>query len=334
MNDSKGCLAVYRAPCLLCCLNRKLMNIKHLLETLHDRFTPMFWKFHNFCHDVGVGYSENKDLPDSDVQVKILSSNGIHDIESITVIPSPGGKYPQYTTTVLLHAAGVAHDEKQPHLIKKYDLGYKVGDYVWVVDGIDGNGDDMYKLGICRRIEWNPNSYGMSFPECDYPIVEMQVPSMNQTWIRRHNWIKPCEFQPGDCVCYSDVNPMTYEDEICYGIVTGYLDYDHAFFVSSFDFDNNDMSTIDAQFRLKYKPSCVETSKLSHSAHMSIDKKESTDGEQWLQGEKERFVKLMNTELENVSMEDLEWASKQDRFNSVASKTVWLAEIERRKVSE
>ena len=47
--------------------------------------------------------------------------------------------------------------------------------------------------------------------------------------------------------------------------------------------------------------------------------------------EHERWWKLMNVPLENVSQEDLEWAERQDQFNSYCSKRIWQAEIERRK---
>ena len=48
----------------------------------------------------------------------------------------------------------------------------------------------------------------------------------------------------------------------------------------------------------------------------------------------DRFWKLMITPLCEVSDEDLEWASKQDKRNSYTSKIVWLSEIERRKTSK
>ena len=44
-----------------------------------------------------------------------------------------------------------------------------------------------------------------------------------------------------------------------------------------------------------------------------------------------RFIKLMNTPLNKVLDKDLDWCIKQDKFNSMASKYFWLAEIKRRK---
>lgn len=44
----------------------------------------------------------------------------------------------------------------------------------------------------------------------------------------------------------------------------------------------------------------------------------------------DRFSLLMNTPLEDISLEDLQWASEQP-FNSLTSKNIFLAEIERRK---
>ena len=43
-----------------------------------------------------------------------------------------------------------------------------------------------------------------------------------------------------------------------------------------------------------------------------------------------KFWNLMNTPLQDLSDDDLEWASKQDRLNSYTSKNVFLFEIERR----
>jgi hypothetical protein len=39
----------------------------------------------------------------------------------------------------------------------------------------------------------------------------------------------------------------------------------------------------------------------------------------------------MNTPLENISLEDLQWASEQP-YNSLTSKNIFLAEIEMRKL--
>jgi hypothetical protein len=44
----------------------------------------------------------------------------------------------------------------------------------------------------------------------------------------------------------------------------------------------------------------------------------------------DRFSLLMNTPLEDISSEDLQWASEQP-YNSLTSKNIFLAEIERRK---
>ena len=43
-----------------------------------------------------------------------------------------------------------------------------------------------------------------------------------------------------------------------------------------------------------------------------------------------RWFKLMQLPLEDISLEDLQWASEQP-YNSLASKNIFLAEIERRK---
>lgn len=43
-----------------------------------------------------------------------------------------------------------------------------------------------------------------------------------------------------------------------------------------------------------------------------------------------RWLVLMETALQAISLEDLKWASEQP-FNSLASKNFFLAEIERRK---
>lgn len=44
----------------------------------------------------------------------------------------------------------------------------------------------------------------------------------------------------------------------------------------------------------------------------------------------DRFSLLMNTPLEDISLEDLQWAFEQP-YNSLTSKNIFLAEIERRK---
>lgn len=44
----------------------------------------------------------------------------------------------------------------------------------------------------------------------------------------------------------------------------------------------------------------------------------------------DRFMRIMKTPLMSVLQADLEWAAKQDRFNSVNSKGFFLQEIERR----
>lgn len=44
----------------------------------------------------------------------------------------------------------------------------------------------------------------------------------------------------------------------------------------------------------------------------------------------DRFSLLMNIPLEAISLEDLQWASEQP-YNSLSSKNIFLAEIERRK---
>lgn len=49
------------------------------------------------------------------------------------------------------------------------------------------------------------------------------------------------------------------------------------------------------------------------------------------QKEWEKFLRIMNTPLEKVKQEDLEWAVNQDRFNSINSKGFFEQEIERRK---
>jgi hypothetical protein len=49
------------------------------------------------------------------------------------------------------------------------------------------------------------------------------------------------------------------------------------------------------------------------------------------QKEWEKFLRIMNTPLEKVKQEDLEWAVNQDRFNSINSKGFFKQEIERRK---
>ena len=46
--------------------------------------------------------------------------------------------------------------------------------------------------------------------------------------------------------------------------------------------------------------------------------------------DRNKFWNLMNTPLQDLSDDDLEWASKQDRLNSYTSKNVFLFEIERR----
>ena len=43
-----------------------------------------------------------------------------------------------------------------------------------------------------------------------------------------------------------------------------------------------------------------------------------------------RWWKIMNYPLKSVPISDLKWASKQP-YNSLASKNIFLAEIERRK---
>ena len=44
-----------------------------------------------------------------------------------------------------------------------------------------------------------------------------------------------------------------------------------------------------------------------------------------------RWWKCMTIPLMDVPQEDLEWAAKQDQFNSYTSKNGFLQEIERRK---
>lgn len=44
----------------------------------------------------------------------------------------------------------------------------------------------------------------------------------------------------------------------------------------------------------------------------------------------DRFMRIMKTPLMSVLQADLEWAAKQDRFNSINSKGFFLQEIERR----
>lgn len=44
----------------------------------------------------------------------------------------------------------------------------------------------------------------------------------------------------------------------------------------------------------------------------------------------DRFSLLMNIPLEDISLEDLQWASEQP-YNSLTSKNIFLTEIERRK---
>ena len=43
-----------------------------------------------------------------------------------------------------------------------------------------------------------------------------------------------------------------------------------------------------------------------------------------------RWLTLMQLPLEDISLEDLQWASEQ-QYNSLTSKNIFLAEIERRK---
>ena len=43
-----------------------------------------------------------------------------------------------------------------------------------------------------------------------------------------------------------------------------------------------------------------------------------------------RWLTLMQLPLEDISLEDLQWASEQP-YNSLTSKNIFLAEIERRK---
>lgn len=43
-----------------------------------------------------------------------------------------------------------------------------------------------------------------------------------------------------------------------------------------------------------------------------------------------RWLTLMQLPLEDISLEDLQWASEQ-QYNSLSSKNIFLAEIERRK---
>ena len=43
-----------------------------------------------------------------------------------------------------------------------------------------------------------------------------------------------------------------------------------------------------------------------------------------------RWLKLMQLPLEDISLEDLQWASEQP-YNSLTSKNIFLSEIERRK---
>ena len=45
----------------------------------------------------------------------------------------------------------------------------------------------------------------------------------------------------------------------------------------------------------------------------------------------EKWWRLMNIPLMDISQEDLEWAVQQDEFNSYSSKQIFLAEINRRK---
>lgn len=44
----------------------------------------------------------------------------------------------------------------------------------------------------------------------------------------------------------------------------------------------------------------------------------------------EKFNKIINTPLSKVSLKDLEWAEKQNQFNSYCSKEIFRAEIKKR----
>lgn len=44
----------------------------------------------------------------------------------------------------------------------------------------------------------------------------------------------------------------------------------------------------------------------------------------------ERFMNIMNTPLIEITQEDLEWAVRQDKFNSINSKGFFEQEIKRR----
>lgn len=46
----------------------------------------------------------------------------------------------------------------------------------------------------------------------------------------------------------------------------------------------------------------------------------------------ERFMRLMYEPLINLSDEDLQWAYKQDKFNSYTSKQIFYSEMLRRKI--
>ena len=56
--------------------------------------------------------------------------------------------------------------------------------------------------------------------------------------------------------------------------------------------------------------------------------------EKELEKDYKRFMKIMKTPMINISRSDLEWAYRQDRFNSVASKRIFEVEIENRKDNE
>ena len=51
-------------------------------------------------------------------------------------------------------------------------------------------------------------------------------------------------------------------------------------------------------------------------------------GKEW-----DRFMKIMKTPMMAILQKDLEWAAKQDKFNSANSKGFFLQEIERRKTN-
>ena len=51
-------------------------------------------------------------------------------------------------------------------------------------------------------------------------------------------------------------------------------------------------------------------------------------GKEW-----DRFMKIMKMPMMAILQKDLEWAAKQDRFNSVNSKGFFEQEIERRKTN-